>query len=101
MQDKLEQAYRENVEAQFSELRARIELLEAQADKVKADAKVEYNKRLAELREQRKDVEARLQTLGNTGRDAWQDLQEGIDQALTDLREAVKNAFSRFEVQVD
>jgi uncharacterized coiled-coil DUF342 family protein len=92
-----EQIYRDPIEAQLKELDARIDLLTARADKVRAEARVAYHEQLRELRDRREDIRAQLQALQETGDRATEDVRTGIGEAMRDLRDAVDKAISRFE----
>jgi hypothetical protein len=101
MKDELREAYQEQVKAQIKELEARIDLLKTKAERAKADAKVEYHQRIDELNGQRKAVQSKLQILVDSGKDAWQDLKGGVDRALGELRSAVENALTHFQVETE
>jgi hypothetical protein len=53
------------------------------------------------LSDQQEALQVRLQTLRQTGQDAWQDLRSGIDQALKNLTDGIENAFSRFQLKTE
>ena len=90
-------AYQEKVEATLNQLDARIDLLKAQAKEASAEAKIEYNKRLEDLREQQSEVRARLQEMSEAGEEAWEEFKDGIDEAVSELQDAVTGALAAFE----
>jgi F0F1-type ATP synthase membrane subunit b/b' len=91
------EAYQEKVEAQMAELKARIDLLEAKASQVKADAKVEYNEQLDELHQQQKEAEGRLEALQAASQEVWRDLRADVDEAMTTLQDTVTSTSAKFE----
>ena len=94
MNDK--QAYQKKIEARLEEWSAEIDRLKAKATDLEADAQLEYNQRIADLKTLRDDAEGRLKELRESGDDAWHDLKGGVDEAWTQLEEAFLKAKSRF-----
>lgn len=90
-------AYREKMEARLDEYRAKIAQLEARARRAKADAEIDYGKRIERLRSKEEEVRTKLAELRDAGEDAWEDVRDGVDRAWTDLKEAVEKAASRFD----
>lgn len=96
-EQRLRRAYREKREAQLKELAARLDLLEAKADKAKADARIRYGEEIEKLREKLDTARVKLSLLQDAGEQAWEDVKEGLDAAMRDLRQAYSRATSRFE----
>lgn len=90
-------AYREKREAQIEELAARLDLWEAKARKAKADARVRYREELDELRGRIDTARMRLSLLKDAGEDAWDEVRDGADAAMKELRRAFRRASSKFE----
>ncbi|MEX2143822.1 MAG: hypothetical protein WD740_04450 [Anaerolineales bacterium] len=84
--------YQEKAQAKLDELDARINLLKAQAKNEAADAKVGANEQLPEMGTLRKNLEARLSQLGDAGENAIEELGKGVEHAMSDIEEALKNA---------
>jgi len=59
------EAYRNKLEAQMREWSAKIDLLKARADQAEAEAKIEYNKRIEDLRQKKEALKAKLDDLRN------------------------------------
>jgi len=97
MEEKQKKAYQEKIEAQLKEFAAKIDVLAAKADKAKAEAKVKYNKQIEGLRAKQESVRQKLVGLKEPGSEAWEDLKQGLDAALDDLKGAVQSAVSRFK----
>ena len=90
-------AYEEGFDAQMKEWSAQIALLNAKADKAKADAKIEYYKAIESLQGKQDGAKLKLQELRAAGDDAWEDLKAGTENAWADLKAAFQNAASRFK----
>jgi hypothetical protein len=93
----LKEVYAKKMQAQLDEWGAEIEVLKARADKVKADARVDYQKKIEELRLKKQAAGEKLATLRKAGDGAWEDLKTGVESAWDSLGKAVKAAASRFK----
>jgi multidrug resistance efflux pump len=91
------QAYEEKTKAQLKHLNARIQVLRAKAEVAKADAKVRYAEQLEELEKRQKEAETRLEQLQVSGRQAWRELKDGVDNAVTELERSLTQALSQFD----
>lgn len=89
-------AYREKLEAQIGEQRARLELLKAQAKRAAADVKIIACEEIGDADAKLDAFKSKLKELGNAGGDAWQDMKSGIEKAWDDLSESYKKAARRF-----
>lgn len=92
----LRDAYMDKLEAQLRESDAEIERLNAKADSARADARIEYEKKITELRARQETLNKQIASLQEAGEDAWQDLVTGAETAWTELRAAVRSASQRF-----
>jgi hypothetical protein len=90
------EAYQEKSEAQFSLLKAEIDELAARADRLRAEAKMEYVKGIDALRAKQEDVKRKMKELTVAGGEAYKDLKPGVDSALFELKKAVESAISKF-----
>jgi hypothetical protein len=90
-------AYVQKLKAQLDEWNAEIDRLEAQARQAGGDARLQYEKQVQSLREQRRDAETRLAGLRAATGDAWDQLREGVDQAWSDLKSGLEKASSAFK----
>ena len=89
-------AYRQKLEARLDQWRAEIDSLQAKAVEASANARMEYEKQVDDLRDKQKDAQAKLKELDETSGEAWKDLKGGIEKAWDDLGDAVKSAQERF-----
>jgi hypothetical protein len=85
-------AYREKIKAQVKEMKAKMLMLEAEAEKSSADMRVEYQKYLDDLKSRFKDIEMRLDRFSNSAEDAWDEIQNGIDKSMSELRNSLDKA---------
>lgn len=74
-----------------------IDALDARADKIKAEARVEYHKQLESLRSKRDEARKHLEALQQAGEGAWSDMRAGIEMAWDAIGEALESARSRFK----
>ncbi|MCB2184195.1 MAG: coiled coil domain-containing protein [Desulfobulbaceae bacterium] len=91
------EAYEKKLQAQLDEWEAEIDKLKAKADKAQADAQIDYNEEIEELRAMHAEAKGKLAELRKAGDDAWKDLKMGIESAKDSLGTALKSAFSRFK----
>lgn len=96
MKDK-RKAYEEKFDAQLKEWSAEIALLNAKADKAKAEAKIEYYKTIEALQGKQDTARAKLQELRTTSDDAWEDLEAGAENVWSEVKTAFHSAASRFK----
>lgn len=93
----MKEAYLQKIEAQMEEWRSEIDRMKAKAAKADADAKLQYDEKILELRTKEKAAQEKLTELKNAGEDAWEDLKAGVEIATASLGEALKSASSRFK----
>jgi multidrug resistance efflux pump len=89
-------AYEEKFDAQVKEWSAELALLNAKADKAKAEAKIEYYKTIETLQGKQAAARTKLQELRAAGDDAWEDLKTGAENVWTEVKTAFQSATSRF-----
>jgi gas vesicle protein len=90
------QTYVEDLQAQLARWSATIDAMGRAASQTTADARREYNARVADLRSRVDQGRRTLDDLRAAGEEAWHDLKAGADRAWQDLRRAVEEASSRF-----
>lgn len=95
MEDK--DLYREKFEAKLRELKAQIEVLEARADQLKAESKLELKQQIQSLRQQRDAIGKKLEQLQQSSGEAWKDLKTGLESAATELKGALGKAMDQFK----
>lgn len=90
-------AYEEKFEAQLKEWSAQIALLQAKADKIKAEAKIEYCETIESLQLKHKDARAKLDAIKNSGDAAWEEIKTGAEKSWDDAATAIRAALSKFQ----
>ena len=89
-------AYIRMIEAKLEELDAEIRKLKARAKEESAQAELKLNEMMDQYRADRQDLEKKLGALQKSSGTAWNDMQEGIDRALGELKASFEKASSRF-----
>jgi uncharacterized protein YicC (UPF0701 family) len=90
-------AYQEKYEAKLKEWKAKIDQLEARAEQAKADAKIDYQEKIKELKAQEKTARSKLEEIKKSGSAAWKDLKGGLEKAGDELNSALDKAVSKFK----
>ncbi len=90
-------AYVDKYKAQLDLVDAEIDRIEAKARIAKADAKIEYEKELADLRLKRDGAKAKLTEIKLASSEAWETLKQGAEDAWSAVSGAVKGAVDKFK----
>lgn len=85
------------MEAQTKEWEANLKHLQARAANLDADAHIEYEKHIHNLKEQLKKVERHSNRFRDTNDDSWHNLGDDIKNGWDDLVTNIDNAISRFK----
>ncbi len=94
--DKKEKYFQE-LETRLEKLKVRIDQLQARASKVGADARAEWDKRLAELSDKQEAARQKLQELKDAGAEKMDVLKTRAEKAWGDLEDAVGKVMSKFK----
>jgi len=89
--------YVEKAKARIDQWNADIEKLQAKANEAKADAKIEYEDQLKELRAQRDEAKAKLEEMAEASDSAWDDMKAGFERVWEKASNAFENAKERFK----
>ncbi len=93
--------YQASMQKKLDELDAKIDELQtrtaAASKEAKEDAKREYEKAMATLKEKRQAMSDKFTEIQEASGDAWRDIANGADAAWDDLSAAFSSAMSRFE----
>jgi len=89
--------YIEKMSAKLKEWDSEIQKLEAKAGMLKADVKDKYQTEINQLSNKRKETQAKLEEIKNSGKESWTDLKDGFESAWRSLDAALKQAVSRFK----
>lgn len=90
------ESYQKKLQAQLDEWSAETDKLRAKADKAGADAQLEYNKQIEELRSMQQAAIIKMAELKDANDDAWEDLRAGMDSAWNSIGNALKAATTRY-----
>jgi hypothetical protein len=89
-------AYQKQFEAQLKVWDARLDVLNARAQKVTADARINYENELAVLKQKRTAAFGTLGELGRRGGNAWDDVKAGMERAISELGRSFAKVAARF-----
>ncbi|MBN1606491.1 MAG: hypothetical protein JW940_07645 [Polyangiaceae bacterium] len=78
------------MEAQLKQWRAKLDELAAKAEEVGADARLDYGKRIDDLRAKHQAAHARLQELKTAGSTRWEAFKARAESAWNELESALK-----------
>lgn len=80
----------------MQETDARIEQLEAKANQVSGEAKLQYEKEMRDLKTTRANTVAKLDKMAKESGLAWNDTKQGFADAYKELQRAYHKAVKRF-----
>lgn len=90
------QAYQQKLQAQLDEWSAEIDRLKAKARQADANAQLNYNKEIENLKTYQAQASEKLSELKAASDEAWEDLKTGTEDAWKTLQTAIKSAADRF-----
>lgn len=86
------QAYEQKMQAKIDQWRSEMDRLKAKASEADADARIEYEKQMDNLKEKQKEAAARLNELRDAGSEAWDEMKSGVEKAARELGDAFASA---------
>ena len=89
--------YVEKAKARIDQWNAEIDKMQARMREAEADARIQYQKNLEEMRAQRNQAEEELSKMQKASDQAWDDLQAGFDKSWGEIQSAFRSAMSRFK----
>lgn len=89
-------AYKQKTRAQIKEMKARMQIFEANAERASADMRIKYHKNLDDWKSRFEDVEMKLDNLSDSAENTWDEIRSDIDTAMDELRGAIENAKKQF-----
>ena len=90
-------AYIQRLKSMLDEWNVEIDRLAEREDKAGSNAKIEYHKKLDELRAKREDIKIRIDAMQKSGDDAWEDLKFDLESSWEFLREGLSVFKSEFQ----
>jgi len=94
--DKKEE-YIKKLDAQLREWSAKIDELNAKAEKAKGDIKAEYTRQLEALEALQESAAKRLAEMTEASGQAWEELRTGAEKAWHELKTSLDNAIAKFK----
>jgi uncharacterized coiled-coil DUF342 family protein len=90
------EAYIDKLEAQLKEWSAKIDGLEAKADRAGADARIKLSKEIDKLKKNRTEAKNKINELKEASEDAWEELKEGAENIWKEYKSTLDNVLSIF-----
>jgi len=94
-------AYRQKLEAQIQEHKAKLNLLKARAQRVAAQGRIMGYEELAHADKHLEHVKARFKELKGAGGTALGEIKTGVRKALADLKVSTQKAAKHFSAHVN
>ena len=91
------EAYLQKMRAKLDEWDADINALQAKFSGASADAQIELNKQIDNLRSERNDMKQKYEDLKSASEEAWEDVRDGIEAAWGRVADSFKHAVNRFK----
>jgi len=88
------ETFKHNAKKGIDEIFEAIDRVQERANVVGGEARDKFNERLEELREKRKDIQAKYDALGNTSEERWEEVRGAFSSALDSFKEGVKKITS-------
>jgi rubrerythrin len=89
--------YREKIESQLKEWKAKIGMLESKAATLSSEAKTTLKKEIEDLRGKKTVVKEKWNELQKTGEDTWDKMKDGVEKSADELKKAVEKVVARFK----
>lgn len=89
--------YREKIELQLKEWKAKIDMLESKASTLSSEAKTTLMKEIKELRGKKSVVKEKWNELQKSGGDTWDKMKDGLEKSAEELKKAVEKVVARFK----
>lgn len=90
------EAFQESLSRTLARVDAELQKLETRARDLAAEARAEWDEKLAALNAKREQARAKLDEIGAASGEAWEHLRDGAQHAWNDLEAAVKEAAAEF-----
>jgi chromosome segregation ATPase len=93
----LRDTYCQKLDAQIEELNVRLALARTKGKRLAAEGKIAAAEELADAEKKLHALKEKLKALGNASEGAWGEMKGGLEKAWSDLGEAAKRAFEKYE----
>jgi len=88
--------FKENAKKSIDEIFAKIDELEAKKTQAKAEVKEKYEKKIAELKLIKNDLQAKYDDLLNTSEDEWEEVKHSFSTSFDYLKKGIRELVSLF-----
>ena len=88
--------YIQSLHNEIDEWNKQIDRLTARAGLVEAEYRLELQKQINSLKQQRASIEEKIEKLSNSSSEAWEDFKSSIDSAWEKMNEALGSAVASF-----
>jgi len=89
--------YREKLEAQLKEWKAKIEMLETRGAKFSSETKTDLMREIEELRHKKGIVKDKWNELQKASSDSWDTMKVGVEKVVAELKTALERVLTRFK----
>ena len=96
LNEKTLDAYQQKIRAQIKEMKAKMQMFEAGAEKTSADMHIQYQKNVNAWKSRFKEIEMKLDKLSESTESSWDEIQSGIETAMSELSRSIENAVKQF-----
>jgi chromosome segregation ATPase len=90
-------AYTEKMQGMLQDADAQVKKLQAQLDQVKAEARVQHQQNVDELRSKVTAAQAKLQQLRTTDQSQWDKTKAEVEHSWNDVKQSVQSAASQLQ----
>jgi len=87
----LQDAYKQKAEAELNLAQAKLAEFQAKTNKSIAESKIGHAEQMDNLEHSITAMKEKLNELGSAGEDAWEQLKDGLENALLSLSNAIRD----------
>ena len=88
--------FEENMKGEYAELDQNIQSLENKAEEIPSESKEEFDQMMQTLQRQKNVAKERLDALGASANEGWEQLKDSTEEALNDLKATYDQVAARF-----
>ncbi len=97
MSDSSREEVIEKLKSQLDDIDAHMDTIEKRADELEGEARKEYEKRVNDLREQRRTAKKRIDDARSAGEERWQEIKDDTEHAWKALGNSINYFKSHFK----
>jgi uncharacterized protein YoxC len=90
------QAYQQKVDAEIREWETQAELLKAKGNNLAADARLEFEKQMQKLQENKAEISAYVDKMSDKAEDAWDEVKDEAEEKWNTFSRAVGDFVSKY-----